>query len=146
MFDEVLAGAFATCGVAPIMLGNELFVRTECARLRFAVRVHGEMFPFIAAAPLVFRAHNSIFVFHFAAHREGEIRFAVENARSDGDSDFGDEFANENDAASPGGGGFFAHVKAQIYFFEAPMAWNSQAADTCVIEGESDDARLGFAV
>src|SRR5437764_2413013 len=128
MFDEVLARAFATRGVTPIMFGNELFVRTEGARLRFAVRVHGEMFPFIAAAPLVFRAHNSIFVFHFAAHREGEIRFAVENARSDGDGDFGDEFADENDAASPGVGGFFAHINAQIYFFDVPMAWTGQAA------------------
>ena len=62
----------STRGVAPIMFGNELFVRTGCARLRFAVRVHGEMFPFIAAAPLVFHSHNSVFVFHFAAHREGD--------------------------------------------------------------------------
>ena len=146
MFDAVLAGALATRGVAPIMFGNELFVRTECARLRFAVRVHGEMFPFIAAAPLVFRSHNSVFVFYFAAHREGHIRFAVENARGDGDGDFGDEFADENDAASPGVGGFFAHVKAQIYFFEVPMAWNGQAADNCVIEEEADDAEVGFVV
>src|SRR5947209_19957478 len=143
MFDAVLAGAFAPPslssygvtsmrGVAPIMFGNELFVRTECARLRFAVRVHGEMFPFIAAAPLVFRSHNSIFVFHFAAHREGEIRFAVENARGDGDGDFGDEFADENDTTSPGVGGVVAQVQAQIYFFEVLLAWNGQAAEKCV--------------
>ena len=114
--------------------------------MRFAVRVHREMFPFIAAVPLVFRSHNSIFVFHFAAHREGQIRFAVENARGDGDGDFGDEFADENDAASPGVGGFFAHIKAQIYFFEVPMARNGQAADNCVIEEEADDAEVGFVV
>src|SRR6476659_1092827 len=101
MFDAVLARAFAPRGVAPVMFGDELFVRTERARLRFAVRLHREMFPFIAVAPLVFRPHNSIFVFHFAAHREGEIRFAIENARGDGNGDFGDEFADENDAASP---------------------------------------------
>src|SRR6476660_4859674 len=140
MFDAVLAGAFATRGVTPIMFGNELFVRTECARLRFAVRIHGEMFPFIAAAPLVFRSHNSIFVFHFAAHREGEIRFAIENARGDGDGDFGDEFADENDTASPGVGGFCAHGKAQIYFFEIAMPWNGEPADNRVIEEEADDA------
>ena len=139
-------GVTSTRGVAPVMFGDELFVRTECARLRFAVRVHGEMFPFIAAAPLVFHSHNSVSVFYFAAHREGEIRFAVENARGDGNGDFGDEFADENDAASPGVGGFFAHVKAQIYFFEVPMAWNGQAADNCVIEEEADDAEVGFVV
>ena len=150
MFDAVLAGAFAPRGVAPIMFGDELFVRTDRASLRFAVRVHGEMFPFIAAAPLVFHSHNSVFVFHFAAHREGQIRFAVENARGDGDGDLGDEFADENDAPSPGVGcephGLFAHVKAQIYFFEIPMAWNGQAADNCVIEEEADDAEVGFVV
>src|SRR5205807_10007948 len=65
MFDAVLARAFAPPslssygvtsprGVAPVMFGDELFVRTERARLRLAVRVHGEMFPFIAAAPSVF--------------------------------------------------------------------------------------------
>jgi hypothetical protein len=36
------------------MFGDELLVRTERAKLRFALRVHGEMFPFMAAAPLVF--------------------------------------------------------------------------------------------
>src|SRR5207237_10489974 len=101
MFAAVLAGAFATRGVAPIMFGNGLCVRTECARLRFAVRVHGEMFPFIAAAPLVFRSHNSIFVFHFAAYREGEIRLAVENARGDGDGAVGDECEYEDAIAAP---------------------------------------------
>src|SRR5436309_5695220 len=157
MFDAVLAGAFAppslssygvtsTRGVAPIMFGDELFVRTECGRLRLAVRVHGEMFPFIAAAPLVFHSHNSVSVFHFAAHREGEIRLAVEDAGGDGDGDFGDEFTDENDAASPGVGGFFAHVKAQIYFFEIAMPWNGKAAHNRVIEEEADDAEVGFVV
>src|SRR5205823_10539472 len=150
MFDAVLACAFATRGVAPIMFGNELFVRTEYARLRFAVRFHGEMLPFIAAAPLVFHSHNSVSVFHFAAHREGEIRFAIEDARGDGDGDFGDEFADENDAASPGVGcephGLFAHVKPQIYFFEIAMPWNGQATDNCMIEEEADDAEIGFVV
>src|SRR5437588_2494796 len=144
MFDAVLARAFATRGVAPIMFGNELFVRT--GRLRFAVRGHSEMFPFIAAAPLVFHSHNSVSVFHFAAHREGEIRLAVEDARGDGDGDFGDEFADENDAASPGVGGFFAHVKAQIYFFEIAMPWNGEAAHSRVIEEEADDAEVSFVV
>src|SRR5437660_161228 len=135
MFDAILADAFAppslssygvtsTRGVAPVMFGDEFFVRT--GRLRFAMRVHGEMFPFIAAAPLVFHSHNSISVFHFAAHREGEIRLAVEDARGDGDGDFGDEFADENDAASPGVGGFFAHVKAQSYFFDIAILWKSE--------------------
>src|SRR6478736_9657165 len=67
MFDAVLAGAFAPRGVAPIMFDDELFVRTGCARLRFAVRLHREMFPFIAAAPFVLHSHNSVFVFHVAA-------------------------------------------------------------------------------
>ena len=146
MFDPIFTASRPHTGIAPIMFGDEFFVRTERVRLRFAVRVHGEMFPFIAAAPLVFRSHNSIFVFHFAAHREGHIRLAVENARGDGDGDFGDEFADENDAASPGVGGFFAHVKAQIYFFEIAMAWNGQAADNCVIEEEADDAEVSFVV
>src|SRR5205085_5165362 len=53
MFDAVLTRAFAPCGVAPVMFGNEFFVGTGRVRLRFAVRGHGEMFPFIAAAPLV---------------------------------------------------------------------------------------------
>src|SRR5207237_3802620 len=103
MFDAVLAGAFAPPslssygvtsprGVAPIMFGDEFFVRTERARLRFAVRVHGEMFPFIAAAPLVFHSHNSVFVFHFAAHREVQIRLVVDDARLDSDGDFGDQY------------------------------------------------------
>jgi hypothetical protein len=130
------------------MFGDELFVRT--GRLRFAVRLHGEMFPFIAAAPLVLHSHNSVSVFHFAAHREGEIRLAVENARGHGDGDFGDEFADENDPASPGVGcephGLFAHVKAQIYFFEIPMPWNGEAADNGVIEEEADDAEVGFVI
>ena len=104
------------------------------------------MFPFIAAAPLVFHSHNSVSVFHFAAHREGEIRLAVEDARGDGDGDFGDEFADENDAASPGVGGFFAHVKAQIYFFEIAMPWNGEAAHNRVIEEEADDAEVSFVV
>src|SRR5207248_7022024 len=150
MFDPVLAGAFAPRGVAPVMFGDELFVRTERASFCFAARLHREMLPFIAAAPLVFHSHNSVFVFHCAAHREGQIRFAVKNARGDGDRDFGDEFADENDAASPGAGcephGLFAHVKAQIYFLEIPMPWNGQAADNCVIEEEADDAEVGFVV
>src|SRR5438874_13366393 len=54
MFDAVLVRAFAPRGVAPIMFGDEFFVRTGRVRLRFAVRGHGELFPFIAAAPLVF--------------------------------------------------------------------------------------------
>src|SRR5207237_10932502 len=124
-------GVTSTRVVAPIMFGDEFFVRT--GRLRFAMRVHGEMFPFIAAAPLVFHSHNSVSVFHFAAHREGEIRLAVENARGDGDGDFGDEFTDENDAASPGVGcephGLFANIKAQIYFFEIAMPRNGQAED-----------------
>src|SRR5207302_7289764 len=56
MFDAVLARAFAppslssygvtsTRGVAPVMFGDEFFVRT--GRLRFAMRVHGEMFPLL---------------------------------------------------------------------------------------------------
>ena len=150
MFDVVLAGAFAPRGVAPIMFGDELFVRTGHARLRFAVRFHGEMFPFIAAAPFVLHSHNSVFVFYFAAHRESEIRLSVENARSDGDRDLGDEFADENDAASPSVGcephRLFAHVKAQIYFFEIPMAWNGQATDNCMIESEAEEAEVGFVV
>src|SRR5207253_6828945 len=161
MFDAVLARAFAPPslssygvtsprGVAPVMFGDELFVRTERARLAFAVSVHGEMFPFIAAAPLVFHSRNSVSVFHFAAHREGEIRFAVEDARGHGDGDFGDEFADENDAASPGVGcephWLFAHVKAQIHFFEIAMPWNGEAADNRVIEKEADDAEVSFVV
>src|SRR5207248_2560021 len=47
---------------------------------------------------------------------------------------------------SPRVGGFFAHVKAQIYFFEVPMAWNGQAADNCVIEEEANYAEVGFVV
>src|SRR5437660_1986997 len=155
MFDAILADAFAppslssygvtsTRGVAPVMFGDEFFVRT--GRLRFAMRVHGEMFPFTAAAPLVFPSHNSVSVFHFAAHREGEIRLAVEDARGNGDSDFGDKFADENDAAPPGVGGFFAHVKPQIYFFEIAMPWNGEAADNRVIEKEADDAEISFVV
>src|SRR6266446_10726274 len=157
MFDAILADAFAPPslssygvtsprGVAPVMFGDEFFVRTERASLRFAVRIHGEMFPFIAAAPLVFHSHNSVSVFNFAAHREGKIRLAVEDARGDGNGDFGDEFADENDAASPGVGGFFAYVKAQIYFFEIAMPWNRQAADNCVIKEKADNAKVGFVV
>src|SRR5205814_8371867 len=41
---------------------------------------------------------------------------------------------------------FLAHVKAQIYFFEVPMAWNGQAADNCVIEEEANDAEVGLVV
>src|SRR5438094_3035913 len=133
MFDAVLVRAFAppslssygvtsTRGVAPIMFGDEFFVRTGRVRLRFAVRVHGEMFPFIAAAPLVFHSHNAVSVFHFAAHRERHIRLAVEDPRGDGDGDFRDEFADENDAASPSVGcepnGLIAYITAQIYLFE----------------------------
>ena len=99
MFDAVLARAFAPRGVAPIMFGDEFFVRTGRVRLGFAPRGHGEVFPFIAAAPLVLHSHNSVSVFHFAAHRERDIRLAVEDARGDGNGDFGDEFANENNAA-----------------------------------------------
>src|SRR5690349_11933989 len=104
------------------------------------------MFPAIAAAPLVSHSHSSVSVFHFAAHRESHVRLALENARSDSNGDFGDEFADENDAASPGVGGFFAHIKSQIYLFEVPMTWNGQAADSCVIEEEADNAEVGFVV
>src|SRR5438445_11914756 len=43
-------------------------------------------------------------------------------------------------------GFLFYHIKAQIYFFEAPLAWNGQAADNCVIEEEDGEAKVGFVV
>src|SRR5438045_8484243 len=67
MFDAVLARAFAPRGVAPVMFGDEFFVRTGRVRLRFAVRVHGELFPLIDDARLVYHSHNSVSVFPFAA-------------------------------------------------------------------------------
>src|SRR5439155_3045324 len=42
--------------------------------------------------------------------------------------------------------GLFAHIKAQIHFFEIAMPWNGETADNRVIEEEADDAEVGFVV
>ena len=81
-----------------------------------------------------------------AAHRQREIRLTVENACGYGDGDFGNELANENNAAPPGLRGFFAHIKAQIHFFEIAMSRDGQSAHDSVIKEEADNAEISLTV
>src|SRR5204862_4793675 len=125
---------------------DEFFMRTSAGTLRLAVGAHREMFPFLTATPFVSRAHDAVLVFHFAAHRQGEIRLAIENARSYCDGNFGDEFPDENNPAPPGVRGSFAHVKTQIHFFEIAMPRDRHSTHHGVIKEETNNADVGFPI
>jgi hypothetical protein len=147
MFDAVFAGAIGPAsGIPPVMFGDEFFLRTGGNILRFAARCQGKTFPFVPASPFVAGAYFAVAIDYFAAHRQRLIRFAVKDARSNGDGRFRHELADENDAAPPGVSGLFAHIEAKVYFFEVAVSRNGQAADDGMIEEEPDDAEVSLAL
>jgi len=151
MFDAVLTGTIgAPPGVAPVMFGDEFFVRTGGDGLRFAAGRHSEVFPFVPGPPFIARAYFAVAIDHFAAHGQRLIRFAVKDPRGDGDGRFRHQLANENDAAPPdisaSRTGSFADVKAKVYFLEVAVSRNGQTAHDGMIEEEADDAEVRLAL
>src|SRR5437764_7713419 len=114
MLDAVLTAPAPHSGVAPIMFGDEFRVRAARNRLRFAGGAHFERLPFPSAPTGIFDAQLKIDMIDLVFHRQGEVVFAVKRARDDGDRPTRYQFTNKDHAASPGVGGFFSNVKAEI--------------------------------
>jgi hypothetical protein len=69
MFDAILAATITPRGVAPIMFGDEFFVRSLAGSLRFAGRAHGKGFPAPAAPPLILGKEATPRMFKHVPHR-----------------------------------------------------------------------------
>src|SRR5437879_4070536 len=140
MFDPIFAATGAHTGVAPIMFGDELLVRPGRNILRFASRSHRKRFPLRTASPGIRHFYSKIDMFDFVFHWQREIVFAVKRACDERDGPARNEFANEDNAASPGVGRFLADVETQIQFFKIAMERDRESEQTRVEEKEANDA------
>ena len=78
-------------------------------------------------------------MFDVVLHRQREIAFPVKCARNERDGAARNQFANEDDAASPRIRGFFPHVEAQIYFFEIAVQWDRKSKQVRTEKKKADD-------
>src|SRR5947207_15352544 len=79
-------------------------------------------------------------MFDLVLHRQRDIAFPVKSARNQRDGAAGNQFANEDDTASPRIRGLFPHVEAQIYFFEIAVQWNRKSKQARDEEEKADDS------
>jgi hypothetical protein len=140
MFDLILAATAAARGVAPIMFGDELFVRSLCGPLGFAGRGHGERFPMPAAPPLILGKEPALLVFKHVPHRQRQVGLAVKGPRNERDRAPRHQLPHKDHSAPPFVPAFPANVEAEIHFFEIVMEGNRQTNDAGIKKKKTDDA------
>src|ERR1700736_3649449 len=129
MLPAVLAATRAARSITPIMLRDELLVRSLRRSPRFAGRRHRQRFPTLAAPPLIFREDASVLVLERMTHRQRRIRFAIKCPGDDCDRRPRNEFADKDDSTPPFVATLPPDIKPQVHFLEIAMQRNRQTVD-----------------
>ena len=110
------------------MLGDEFFFGADGEWLGLALGGDVEALPAGWLMPAVGDVAGVAFFFDGVVHGQGEVGFVVDAVGDGGDGPAGDEFADEDDAASPFVvGGLVADVEAEVDFFKVGVEGDGDA-------------------
>jgi hypothetical protein len=148
MLDAVLGGVAARAlGVAPVMLGDELFDAAGLDGLRGWRGFHGDALPDSFVEPGIADAERIGRGGDAAAHGDSCVRLLVKGVGRNGDRSTRHKLADEDDPALAcavclGAG----DIEAEVYFLEAGVERDSNALDADAVEKESNEGDVAAAL